>query len=372
LPATLKDLVESILTSEREYENSETNVTKQLRRSVVAVSNLIFNRQLFQARNLQDLANVLHHGLGMSQASDPRDHVYALLGLVDNPDSQKLEIDYNLSVEKVFTQAVTQCINLESFFLLLGAASNSAHSKFTPSLPSWVPDFSTQRTSTKSFSHRKRFDASCGSEKKIFAEDSILTLAGKVIDVVQLCYCYPFQVEGGYEISRWQKWYQECRTLVEKEGTFYRNERLAETWWRLVVCDSCVSRNAEGFGVISTAAIGFGDHYLQDGIPGPTFGRACSDDAAVRRAQTIYDQTARITSNHSSFCSTEKGLVGWLVQMAQPGDKICIFAGGPAPFIIRDCQDGYYKLICDAYIHGIMHGEALAWEGIEWEDIKLR
>jgi hypothetical protein len=72
------------------------------------------------------------------------------------------------------------------------------------------------------------------------------------------------------------------------------------------------------------------------------------------------------------FCLTNGGRIGWTPHGTQAGDKICIFAGGRAPFIIRERSDEYCKLIGDAYIHGVMYGENLDWDIIEWENIQIR
>jgi hypothetical protein len=73
------------------------------------------------------------------KASDPRDKVYALLGLVRTPQSRLPMIpDYSLSEVEVFRQATLECIyetgSLSIFSTELGR-------KFRTDLPSWVPDW---------------------------------------------------------------------------------------------------------------------------------------------------------------------------------------------------------------------------------------
>ncbi len=54
----------------------------------------------------------------------------------------------------------------------------------------------------------------------------------------------------------------------------------------------------------------------------------------------------------------------------QPGDLICVFFGGPVPWVIR--QDGEdYVLIGECYVPGIMNGEAIHTEGIPLQNIVL-
>jgi hypothetical protein len=42
----------------------------------------------------------------------------------------------------------------------------------------------------------------------------------------------------------------------------------------------------------------------------------------------------------------------------QYADKICLFRGASLPFIIREVN-GHHLLICEAYVHGFMHGRAM-------------
>ena len=39
------------------------------------------------------------------------------------------------------------------------------------------------------------------------------------------------------------------------------------------------------------------------------------------------------------------------------GDMVCIFQGGPVPFLLRRTERGEYILVSDTYVHGIMDGE---------------
>ena len=69
---------------------------------------------------------------------------------------------------------------------------------------------------------------------------------------------------------------------------------------------------------------------------------------------------------------TTTGHVGWIPEAAVPGDFVTLFGGSPYPFILRQRPDGYYSVIGDAYIQGIMHGEAWPEDGagVDWIEMK--
>nr|POF07825.1 heterokaryon incompatibility protein 6, or allele [Quercus suber] len=59
---------------------------------------------------------------------------------------------------------------------------------------------------------------------------------------------------------------------------------------------------------------------------------------------------------------TSDGRVGWVPQNSREGDVVVLLEGAPEPYVVRERAegDGTCTLIGDAYIHGIMLGEA--WE----------
>ena len=76
--------------------------------------------------------------LRRSRATDPRDMVYGLLGLLPKPAIQP---DYsNASTRDVYIALVEQCIRTERSLDII-TLSRRSHSSTTPHLPSWAPDW---------------------------------------------------------------------------------------------------------------------------------------------------------------------------------------------------------------------------------------
>lgn len=44
----------------------------------------------------------------------------------------------------------------------------------------------------------------------------------------------------------------------------------------------------------------------------------------------------------------------------RPGDVCHVFQGARVPFILREAEEQMYKLVGEAYLHGIMNGELFA------------
>ena len=70
--------------------------------------------------------------------------------------------------------------------------------------------------------------------------------------------------------------------------------------------------------------------------------------------------------SNGRFCITKRGYVGMVPYEAKIGDEICLFHGGAVPFVLRkgSLQGSQNRLIGESYIHGVMYGEALLFDGI--------
>lgn len=98
------------------------------------------------------------------------------------------------------------------------------------------------------------------------------------------------------------------------------------------------------------------------------FAKFCKYKPEDRAVAFDYWETASAFGNtlgNATFCETRKGYLGLVPGDVQVGDNIVIFKGAVVPFILRgtDGPDNY-TLIGEAYIHGIMHGEALEMKSL--------
>ena len=86
-----------------------------------------------------------------------------------------------------------------------------------------------------------------------------------------------------------------------------------------------------------------------------------------------YDHTEAYSCNNRTgqgrrFITTMNGYIGWGPDnmydndqnQVQPGDKIAILFGCSTPIVVRP-QGGYFQVLGEAYIHGLMDGEAIAF-----------
>ena len=83
-----------------------------------------------------------------------------------------------------------------------------------------------------------------------------------------------------------------------------------------------------------------------------------------RRLSLLFSSTRRIFRTHENY-------LGNGPKNARPGDQVWILAGAKIPFVLRPQENGKYVVLGDAYVHGIMHGEAFEKQGFEFVNIQL-
>jgi hypothetical protein len=77
------------------------------------------------------------------------------------------------------------------------------------------------------------------------------------------------------------------------------------------------------------------------------------------------------TDYHTRIFLTKEGWVGQTRSDVERRDHVCIVMGSDVPMILMGLEKGGYEFIGEAFVHGIMQGEALK-DGVElWEDFEL-
>ena len=103
--------------------------------------------------------------------------------------------------------------------------------------------------------------------------------------------------------------------------------------------------------------------------------------SSVDEKASAFMVASEISMLSRSFFVTDTGHMGLGPESTKPGDSVWILAGGATPFILRDVDVsvsdagdfGYRRMTLtgESYLHGVMHGEALAGIEVSWQDIAI-
>lgn len=297
-----------------------------------------------------------------SQATEPRDRVYALRGMMREEDRDAIVVDYRKSIPVVFAEAVAHVFDKSqgpyflSGLLLPGPDSESG-------FPSWVPDFTAQvayeagRPGPLALHPRQGTSASGGGfdcvNGEVLEDMKTLKIEGLFLDIVEDVLVFDRTFEGCLQqLPQVEALADQARRRTPVDTTlrpYFQSFKQEEPLWRTLVCN-------KDKGGTNPAPIFYEDTY--EVLRGR---RDASPEYAERGQegmdQFIQDYSWRLRNILPSraFFTTESGFVGIGMPETRKGDLVTIWFGAPVPFVVRPREE-IYSLVGVAYVAGIMDG----------------
>jgi hypothetical protein len=348
------------------------------------------------------------------QATNPRDKVYALLGISSEGGHSDLAPNYSLSVKEVFIKTTVHLILEDDSLEMLAAAGIGWHRE-TPELPSWVPDFKClpELPNWRFELYRDSPAASPNENKttstaKFIPNINSLIVSGCLIDDVTwvgplpcphpqtaksvgaASYLHDFSIDS-------QEWFFQtkfkCRCLIK----YPTDEPLEEVYWRTLIMNS----THQGFPAIAEYGNSFSRHEFRLGEAAQyreVYKKERVDLAILMdelahhekqddvSAELAYMQRMHQSSNlelerrwiqayttngagRNAFV-TRRGYFGIAAPGIAKGDQVALFLGLVTPMILRSAKSWWqraaskstpaYHLVSESYIHGLMPSEGLS------------
>ena len=299
-------------------------------------------------------------------ASDPRDVVFALLGIANDREELNIKVDYLKSCPLIYTETARAFLRQNDLQFLAAVE----HPKKQTALPSWVPDWSV-RTKFRYFRHGRKLDppflASGTSAPSIHLQTGaqmkhLLLLSGIKVDEVRISLPTGLDMELGSDlmpdIRSHIKWLDELESLLSSfsnDSRYGTSAEDAEALWRTPILD----HESIGNKPTDTKA-GLASQYAYRVLRGLVAAPPGENEYSWRRRESssYWQKMEKSICGKSAFVSGT-GYLGLGPEDLRFGDLICIFLGAATPFILRPSHMGRYTLIGEAYVHGIMYGEIM-------------
>ena len=359
-------------------------------------------------------------------ATDPRDRIFALLSLAREPDDPRhtITVDYSVSVSELFTKFATSfmegCPNkialepLEGLSYVQASACSSRQgndlSSYRDGLPSWVPDFGETARTRIIWSRQFRAAMDIGSPEIFPVNDpQMICIMGLVSDEIVAVESLPVETmtEFGEAFPASKRWMEFILPLAQK---YHTQESRIEALWRTLITNNIWQNAPSEAG----AREGFREHVRwelsqspldddtaqcldelraddgTDSLPSreevEETHRMRSSDAPCNIPMRQFS-LGNMESNFDVMCikyykarrlfRTTKGYVGLGPFTAQAGDRVWLIGGTRVPFLLRketrEVSDvEAWRLVGEAYIHGIMNGEAAVGRSTDLEPVILR
>ncbi|KAL7940598.1 heterokaryon incompatibility protein domain-containing protein [Trichoderma barbatum] len=344
------------------------------------------------------------------QSTLASDKVYAAVGLVNSIED--IVVDYDLDAAEVFKRlAVAFLTKRRSLDMLYHCMQPKVPSSVK--LPSWVADWTAPGWVEPFRSRRLAANAGGGTETRLMIDndEQALIIWGKAIgkvaavdNVKAIPAADPSDSIGSWYAADVVTGKDEIAAVTKKAvDSKYRNrlrvelnhtnvkdslqnildiaasgpipasqsrEALARTFMCNRTLEDKVSDSSCCLGLdalishtmfnesIESCLRRIVDHLNQHGAPNGENVEE-SYDTVKRSFETFLASYTRWTYNRRFF-RTDLGNYGWGIHGIQPGDVVSVFWGGDYPFILREIEDGRFKIIGDCFLQGFMDGESLS------------
>lgn len=311
------------------------------------------------------------------QCFDPRDKFYGVSGLLGHGD---VHVDYTIPPAELYTRVAIDAIRQSRSLNILTYTCGKRQATF--GLPSFVPDWTASLRSGEPDSVAFRvmilsdglYDACRGmsAEVNLIASDQATTL-GVIVDTIA-------QIVTGEKMSADEvpEFLRQASRVANSPQAQYGSG--ANALWR-TICGDTMRGDYTHRRAVETDCLVY--------VPWRRY--ACSQDY-IPPTDGLLEFSASFNTVRigRDFCITRKGYIGWIPFGSLIGDCVVIMPGGRVPYILRPfCDDEaedivatwdagwpdnpttvpHYTFIGDAYIHGIMDGEA--YDGRKLEPLIL-
>ncbi|RYP40497.1 hypothetical protein DL767_001626 [Monosporascus sp. MG133] len=341
------------------------------------------------------------------KSTDPRDKIYALLRLATDADDGCLIPDYRKTPSQVYTEVAQHLIVGKGTIALLSLAGTGFnHPRKVQSLPSWVPDFSEQRPNfplADMASDQKLYHVSKTTKPKVRiangSDGQEICVSGILADeVVRLCSTrtldYGLRPGERYKVLDMAKtkheWLKEaesrCSSVLDASQSGVDGRSQFDQFWYTLVMKRTAgsSKDPEEYydayklwRQLSGAIAGVGKDVAYEYVGRDIIYRG----ADPKLIQGIDDGS--ITSFDISFSEacvgrlvavTRAGRLCLVPPLTREGDVVFIPFGAQVPYAVRrvdwnPASTDAYELVGEAYVHGMMDGEAL--DNVTETEIKL-
>jgi hypothetical protein len=353
-------------------------------RSILALGVM---RSVIEKKGNWSLQNILSRHV-VPGASDPRDLIYSLIGLLEESEAAKLVPDYTLSTEAVFARVCKHMLDQGSLEFLYEAGCPRKNFN----LPSWVPDWTVLRldpTIGRPVSSNKKPNYCASGNSCCVAlmthDAEILEIEGSLVDVISYTGCVPWIPDQGsssgaadaeqLDFAGWLRESLEMTSEILSSGhntstsEDQQDTLLASTHMRTLLMDNLYDAHRHPKDEQPDGMFSLDDyHAFMDVLYNDPKGFQHKDNdrnfwKAMHESSDdtfrTYEFQRAVTRQCYSrrFCATDGGRIGQIPYWAEDKDEIWVFPGLQVPVVLRKDSGLRYRLVGEAYIHGIMFGE---------------
>jgi hypothetical protein len=338
------------------------------------------------------------------KASDPRDKVYALLGLVgaDVANKSSLQPEYgNRHASETYLLATKQLLEDADDLLILSCIEGERETLQTQTwLPSWVPDWSCEKSLGLGVTGYARYCAAGSLPKyaRVIEPTMQLELSGfKIDDISERGECKS-SVLDKTPFSGW------LSIMSSLPGLYHTAEDRLEVFWRTLVTNTGGNppqypidgryKYAFASWIVGQLASKYNNDFEHPDLQLQLLqlsNLSTSDQMREYLALQAHKQASQDGTNldwandndptaddygatyshapHLCLFRTIKGYLGIGPECLAAEDSIWVICGSPVPLILRDVGQSNHRLVGATYLHGFMNRESSDFENVRFDHV---
>ena len=296
----------------------------------------------------RSLEDIIYQTQG-SICSDPRDRVYAMLGLSTSGSTSEIKPDYSQSISQVYRDAVIKQLEHFGDCKILQSCE---HERSQTKMPTWVPNWSTRRESTPI----ELVSAAGESSAEIqYVGEEVLRVVGVCTAIIDSAEVMDFGNNLQRNISELRR---VALIYPMADVQYVGGGSMLDAFCRTICGDV------------------FGDRYIPPdvnylrlehakNVVAKVIGTQEASDADLSTNETVSKLFTSVLEacKGRSYFQTEEGHIGLAPKAAKLGDDICVILGCESLMCLR-YKSSYkssrqYQIVGECYLHGFMQGESL-------------
>jgi hypothetical protein len=281
-----------------------------------------------------------------SKSSDPRDRIYAFLGLAEPGYNIVPSYEASNSINNALCHTAKRMILHDASLCILSLAQEDNRAD-DADLPSWVPNWCTEHglvslldndyKASENYLPTPSFHPNLQGQN-----DRVLRAASLVVDqlaATEASLRKPTQQRVGSTATEWLSLADmDLHGSAETDEIYFTGETVTAAF-------------------VSTLYLGKEERIKAEDTrdEDESFNARRRSEAEKWRRRTLLENA---TSVDRCFFRSPKGYIGISDGRSHYTDFIVVLFGAPVPLILRKVG-AYYRLIGEAYVHGFMDGEAI-------------
>jgi hypothetical protein len=278
-------------------------------------------------------------------ATDPRDHVFALRGLMPPEEQQNIIPDYGETKEQVYAKFMMYLFHKGHGTKVM------SYYRFNPQdwkhVPSWVPDFSCQPLINADHTDPRDL-VPRGAHRfvengEILEDEKTLRIRGFYVGEINSILLLKSNVDRSYQLPTIKAFADSAGRKLESSQSVLGHFRNKEPLWRTLVADNGARGEAapESYSGVFESLLHPSEEPLnkdENAVPFTPLEFSFQDHFRKRSPYPIF--------------STSNGFLGLGMPEIEAGDCVVLIFGCSTPWALR-LVNGFYRLVGQLYVGGI-------------------